>query len=302
MVRHYENTFPDENELVIVTVKSINELGAYVLLNEYSDIEGMILLSDLSQRRIRSISQSIHVGKQDVAIVIRVDKEKGYIDLSKKRVTTEDIKMCEERYKKNCWVHNMMRKVSKITDTQIETTYTKIIWPLAKQTTEHVIEIFKVIITDETTLNTLDISESLKTALINELQKLKQPSSKLIAKFEITCFSYEGIDAIKEALYLGLSLQTPEASLQIKLVSSPLYAMICTTNISYEGLAIMQKALDLIDECIKGYKGTLKVIEAPKIMTLTEEADTLIKLQESKVKDDESDESDGLDGSDEAST
>jgi len=46
---------------------------------------GMILLSELSRRRIRSINKLIRVGKQEVCMVLRVDREKGYIDLSKRR-------------------------------------------------------------------------------------------------------------------------------------------------------------------------------------------------------------------------
>ena len=42
-------------------VKSIAEMGAYVSLLEYNNIEGMILLSELSRRRIRSISKLIKV-------------------------------------------------------------------------------------------------------------------------------------------------------------------------------------------------------------------------------------------------
>ena len=43
-------------------VKSIAEMGAYVALLEYNGIEGMILLSELSRRRIRSITKLIKVG------------------------------------------------------------------------------------------------------------------------------------------------------------------------------------------------------------------------------------------------
>lgn len=43
-------------------VKSIAEMGAYVSLLEYNGIEGMILLSELSRRRIRSITKLIKVG------------------------------------------------------------------------------------------------------------------------------------------------------------------------------------------------------------------------------------------------
>ena len=41
-------------------------MGAYVSLLEYDNIEGMILLSELSRRRIRSINKLIRVGKQEV--------------------------------------------------------------------------------------------------------------------------------------------------------------------------------------------------------------------------------------------
>jgi translation initiation factor 2 subunit 1 len=44
-----------------VQVKSIAEMGAYVSLLEYNGIEGMILLSELSRRRIRSITKLIKV-------------------------------------------------------------------------------------------------------------------------------------------------------------------------------------------------------------------------------------------------
>jgi len=61
----------------MVNVRSIAEMGAYVHLLEYKNIEGMILLSELSRRRIRSINKLIRVGRNECVVVIRVDKEKG---------------------------------------------------------------------------------------------------------------------------------------------------------------------------------------------------------------------------------
>ena len=55
-------------------------MGAYVSLLEYNNIEGMILLSELSRRRIRSIGKLLKVGRQEPVMVLRVDKEKGYIE------------------------------------------------------------------------------------------------------------------------------------------------------------------------------------------------------------------------------
>lgn len=61
----------------MVNVRSIAEMGAYVHLLEYNNIEGMILLSELSRRRIRSINKLIRIGRNECVVVIRVDKDKG---------------------------------------------------------------------------------------------------------------------------------------------------------------------------------------------------------------------------------
>src|SRR3569833_4596480 len=105
-------------------------MGAYVKLLEYDDIDGMILLSELSRRRIRSIQMLIRVGRNEVVVVLRVDKEKGYIDLSRRRVTPEDVKLCEERYNKSKMVHSIMRHVAEATQTPILTFFVFFGWPL----------------------------------------------------------------------------------------------------------------------------------------------------------------------------
>jgi translation initiation factor 2 subunit 1 len=64
--RFYEQMYPEVDECVVVEVKSVAEMGAYVTLLEYGNIEGMILLSELSRRRIRSVNKLIRVGKLEV--------------------------------------------------------------------------------------------------------------------------------------------------------------------------------------------------------------------------------------------
>ena len=59
--RMYESKYPEVDDCIMVQVKSIAEMGAYVSLLEYNGIEGMILLSELSRRRIRSITKLIKV-------------------------------------------------------------------------------------------------------------------------------------------------------------------------------------------------------------------------------------------------
>lgn len=49
---------------------------------EYDNIEGMILLSELSRRRIRSVAKLIRVGRNEVVVVLRVDREKGMYQIN----------------------------------------------------------------------------------------------------------------------------------------------------------------------------------------------------------------------------
>ena len=61
--RFYEQRFPEIDDVVMVNVRSIADMGAYVHLLEYNNIEGMILLSELSRRRIRFEDQCTNLSR-----------------------------------------------------------------------------------------------------------------------------------------------------------------------------------------------------------------------------------------------
>lgn len=76
-------------------------------------------------------------------MVLRVDKEKGYIDLSKRRVSPEDVAACEERFSKSKMVHSIVRHVAETTGQDVEELYKSIAWPLYKSY-GHAFDAFKV--------------------------------------------------------------------------------------------------------------------------------------------------------------
>ena len=151
--RMYEAQYPSADDLVIVQVKNVAEMGAYVSLLEYNNIEGMILLSELSRRRIRSINKLIRVGRTEVVVVLRVDKEKGYIDLSKRRVSPEDIAKMEDKYNKSKAVHSIMRNVSETCHVRLEELYTQFGWDLYHRF-GHAYDAFKLLVTSDTAQHT----------------------------------------------------------------------------------------------------------------------------------------------------
>lgn len=278
----------------MVKVRSIAEMGAYVHLLEYNNIEGMILLSELSRRRIRSINKLIRIGRDECVVVIRVDKEKGYIDLSKRRVSPEDIEKCEEKFAKARAVNSILRHVAEIlkyeTDEQLEELYQKTAWyfdeKFKKQGSSH--DCFKHAVNDPSILDECGLDETTKeTLLVNIKRRLTPQAVKIRADIEVACYNYEGIDAVKDALRAGIACSTEDMPIKINLIAPPLYVMTTTTMEKTEGLKALEDAIGKIEETLKKYDGIFNVHTAPKVVTDLDEAELakqLDKLQQDNAE------------------
>lgn len=292
--RFYENKYPEVDEVVMVNVQEIAEMGAYVKLLEYDNIEGMVLLSELSRRRIRSIQKLIRVGKNEVAVVLRVDKEKGYIDLSKRRVSTEDIVKCDERYNKSKSVHSILRHCAEKFNIPLEKLYLTVGWPLSRKY-GHAYDAFKLSITDPTIF---DIVEAPNKEVLEELKlyisrRLTPQAIKIRADVEVSCFAYEGIDAIKKALKTAEDMSTDQMQVKAKLVAAPLYVISTQALDKNQGVALLESAIAKVNASIEAAGGVCKVTMAPKAVTAVEDAELQALLERKEAEDkDSSDEED----------
>lgn len=121
--RMVRRQLPDIDEVVVVQVREMGTMGAYVSLLEYDSIEGMNLDLELRGRRIPSILLAPNgdparakwfrrPGEVGFAMVIRVGKDKGYIDLSVRHVGPEEAQKCEARFMGRLAVHDVLRSVA----------------------------------------------------------------------------------------------------------------------------------------------------------------------------------------------
>lgn len=290
--RFYENKYPEVDDVVMVNVQQIAEMGAYVKLLEYDNIEGMVLLSELSRRRIRSIQKLIRVGKNEVVVVLRVDKEKGYIDLSKRRVSSEDVIKCEERYQKSKAVHSILRHCAEKFSFPLEDLYKSVAWPLSRKY-GHAYDAFKLSIVEDTVFEGVEppskeIFEELRLYIS---RRLTPQAVKIRADVEVSCFSYEGIDAIKDALKSAEDMSTEQMQIKVKLVAAPLYVITTQALEKQQGIEALEQAIEKITEVIGNYGGVCNVTMPPKAVTATEDAE-LQALLESKELENKSDSED----------
>ncbi|XP_023014631.1 eukaryotic translation initiation factor 2 subunit alpha [Leptinotarsa decemlineata] len=288
--RFYKEKYPEIEDVVMVNVREIAEMGAYVRLLEYNNIEGMILLSELSRRRIRSINKLIRVGKTEPVVVIRVDKEKGYIDLSKRRVSAEDVEKCTERFAKAKAVNSILRHVAELlnyeNDEQLEELYQKTAWYFEekyKKNKASAYDFFKQAVLDPSILAECELDDKTKEVLLGNIKrKLTSQAVKIRADIECACYGYEGIDAVKAALKAGLELSTEELPIKINLIAPPLYVMTTSTPEKQDGLKILNDAIEKVKLTITELGGEFNIQMAPKVVTATDEAELLKQMEKAE--------------------
>ncbi len=82
-----KTSYPTESELVICTVSKIMPSSVFVNLDEYGNRSAMIHIAEIAPGRIRNIREYVIEGKKVICKVLNVNREKGYIDLSLRRVS-----------------------------------------------------------------------------------------------------------------------------------------------------------------------------------------------------------------------
>ena len=266
--RMYEQEYPSVDDIIVVEVHKMAEMGAYCSLLEYNNMEGMLLFSELQRKRIRSVKRVIREGRREMVQVLRVNQEKGYIDLSKKRVTPEDKPAVEERWNKSKAVHSIMRQVAVVTGRQVKNAngqmslipkytmkqlYELFGWEMAKKF-GHCYEAFKWAMSnwDECLEKFPQIPEDVRKPLYKNIEKRLKPQLVTVrSNIEVTCFTSEGVDAIKRALKAGLAESTETLQLSIKLVAPPLFTISVSTLYHEQGKQLVTKAAKKISDTIK---------------------------------------------------
>jgi len=294
--RFYENEFPELESLVMVNVRNIVDMGAYVSLLEYNNIEGMILLSELSRRRIRSIHKLIRVGRNEVVMVLRVDQEKGYIDLSKRRVSPADVAACEDKFNKAKAVHGVLRHLADRKTLILNELYEKIGWPLYRKY-GHAYYAFKLALTEggegsdaQDPFAELAIPNEIKEELKTYIRRRLAPQPiKIRADVEVSCFTYEGIDAIREALFAGIACGGENTPIKIKLIAPPIYVLSTMTLEKDAGIALLNKAIETIGKSIVEKGGKMDIKLAAKAVSLKEDIELQAIMDQLALENDEID-------------
>ncbi len=281
--RFYEKEFPEKDELCIARFDSIDQTNCYCSLLEYNNARAMILLREISRRRVRSVSKIARVGQVHVAAVLRVDAERGYVDLSKQNMDEDAVKEAENRYNHAKVVHIIMAQLAAASGRTLLELNEKITWPLyaefdhAYEAFEHILECGRTVLDAEGPNSWRareDLAASLDFTLLDELfdtlaesirRRLAPCPKKVKTVFQLTCFNPAGVDIIRDALLAAERLSTANLPLIVRLDVAPEYVIETTTPHVNSAKTVMNEALKVVKEAMESNSGQFTLLQAPFI-------------------------------------
>jgi translation initiation factor 2 subunit 1 len=116
--------WPEVGDLVIATVINVTSYGAYVRLDEYGK-EGLLHVSEVASRWVRNIRDYVREGQKLVLKVLRVQADKGQVDVSRRRVTKRDKKEKLLSWKKDRKAESLLRTAAEKLEISFEEAYKK---------------------------------------------------------------------------------------------------------------------------------------------------------------------------------
>src|SRR3989338_2359567 len=223
-----QKTFPEENEIVLCTVKKVLYHTVFVTLDEYKDKEGIIHISEISPGRIRNIRDYVRENKKIICKILRVNKEKDHIDLSLRRVTIsmrknklDELKQ-QQRAEK---ILEILEKQNKIPKTDIDE-----ITKIGLKTHENLYSFFQESLTNPQLLETMPkkLQEPLKKII---QERIKLPEVKINSLLILQTNADNGIEEIKKALKKAEDFaKSKKQDLKILYISAPNYKLTLTSS------------------------------------------------------------------------
>ena len=245
--------FPDEGDLVLCTVTSVQFHSVFVDIEEYGK-GGMIHISEVSPGRIRNIRDFVKEGKKVVCKVLRINQEKGYIDLSLRRVNESEKKRKIEDIKKEQNAEKIVEIAAGKIGIPTEQLYKEISDKIMKSYSSFH-EFFEEAIKDEKLLESV-ISDKKYLKIIDETvkQRIKPSEVEIKGKLRITTFAPDGISIIKESL--KKAEDAGKGKITINYLGSGLYRFMIKAPDYKEAEKLMKNATESAIALVTKHEGT----------------------------------------------
>lgn len=213
--------FPEEGELVVGTVTSIRNFGAFVTLDEFGKREAFIHLSEVAAGWVKYIRDHVREGQKIVARVLRIDTAKGQIDLSLKRINDH-----QRREKVQAWKNEQraLRLVEQVAQSLGKTAdeAVALFGPGLVEKFGSLFGAFEIASADPKRFQKENEKSAWATAFLRVAREnIVPPHVTILGTLEISDPAPDGLDHVRSAL-LAAEKVDPEA-VEVQYVGAPRY-------------------------------------------------------------------------------
>jgi translation initiation factor 2 subunit 1 len=217
--------WPEYGELVIATITKVREYGAYANLEEYNK-QGLLHISEITSGRVRRIRDYVKEKQKMVLKVIRVNVEKGQINLSLRRVTKRERIEKNKSWKRNRKGEALLNEVAEKVGLPVHEVYRKA--GLILEQKYGLYEGFEEVVKEGIEILTkLDISEDLAKIIAQVAEeRIKIKMVKVKGVIEVRCSKPNGVKCIQDAFIdAGKSHRAKDAKIEFYVIAAPKYSV-----------------------------------------------------------------------------
>ena len=252
--------WPEVGDLVIATIETVTDYGAYAKLDEYNK-RGLLHVSEISSSWIRNIRDFVREGQKMVLKVLRVDTEKGHIDLSLRRVTKREKIEKIKSWKKDRKAEALLREVAEKVGLPNEEVYEKA--GILIEEKYGLYEGFEKVVKEGVeVLTKIGVPENLAKAFAEVAEeRIHVKMVKVKGTLEIRCMKPNGVKIIKDSfLNAKKAEKTKDADVRFYVVAAPKYSVEVLAENYKRAEEVLQKvAQSVVSNVVKaGGQGTFR--------------------------------------------
>jgi len=239
--------FPEEDEIVLCKVTKIYPNSVFVNLLEYGD-SGIVHISEVSPGRIRNLRDYVSVGRQIVCKVLKVDRQKGHIDLSLRRVNSNQRREKLDEIKQELKSEQLIKTIAKKLNKNFNQLYQEIS-KLIFQEYSHIHLCFKDIVSDDVDLIKLGLDKELVKEISDAvIEKFKPKKITIQGEISVKTYKDNGLEKIKNTL---ISVEKVSSTISLSYLGGGRYKLIIE-DFEYKpaetNLKKVQKILDKFND------------------------------------------------------
>jgi len=221
--RRYD--WPDEGELVVCAVATVKNFGAFVTLDEYEKKEGFVHIAEVSSGWIKYIRDYVREGQKVVCKVLKVDKDKGHIDLSLKAVNEHQRREKIQEWKNEQKAENLLGIVAQRLGKTPEQCWEEFGYDLL-DSFGTMYRAFEESVMDEHALEDEGFKGPwVKTFIEVARENIIPPHVTIDGYLEATDFCPDGAIHIKEALHKAVQ-EEDGATVKVQYIGAPRYRIV----------------------------------------------------------------------------